>query len=239
MLHNFLKFIKKHSWFISIIPVALVIGMTTQIGLISTYNAWSCFDWSQVPNDTAILFLPVCSLFLGWIAFVWRTPDSKWWYVWRFFITIAVIVACEYLLAWIGYANPFTFLLWSSFIFGAILSLLTDFSKWLDNKIGDFSDKRVSVNFFFGIFPWLIIMALLTIYMVFRGFSVLFYDGIYKGSYVINHNAKSATWATLPKLPLHYLNSKCVMYGTWLLITNNESAEVLVNTSSIPITSSK
>lgn len=234
-----LKFIKKHSWLVGIIPVALSIGMIMQIWLMSTYNAWSCFDWSQVPNDTVILIFPVFSLFLWYVTFAWWSPKWIYWRIWKFILTIVVIILCEILLSLMHYATPYTMLIWSSFMLGIISAFSIGTSNWIANKIEKSWNKQASTNFTFTILPSLAVILLIAFYVVFRWFAVLFYDWIYYGSYAINRDAKSSTWVILSKLPLHYINSKCVMYWTWLLMTNNDNAEVLVNTASMPITTSR
>lgn len=220
-LHKILKSIKKESkitFWLSLLPITLLVGILWQIAILSKYNAIVFFSWWQVLNDTAIVMLLI-------ISYIW------WYFSYNFFKTFKPNLPEK----WRG----FLFIIYSFFLITIIFYFLWIFNIyliwififyifWYFQSILDWTIKN-NENVNFNLKYWIFIISSIPLYIIYLlfililCFSILVYNFIYQNIEIkiekINYK-------------INYMNDKYIIYSSWSetkIIPNDWKNDFIIN----------
>ena len=247
-LHKLLKSLKKESkitFWLSLLPITLLVGILWQIAILSKYNALVFFSWWQVLNDTAILLLPVIFLFISLLLvdiFVYILNLNPIWLLKKFFISIInslLILIILWLLRIIpeNLFNYYFMLNWFYYIFWLFLYILVPFNDKkekisictkfryfyidLKNYIKNKKEERLSkLVFFLPIIAFIFIFAII---FFLSSLCSIWYKNLYEWTKInINWN----------EIKVNYMNDKYIIYSSWSetkIIPNDWKNEFIIN----------
>lgn len=211
------KLFKKESkitFWLSLLPITLLIGILWQIAILSKYNAIVFFSWWQVLNDTSILMLQVIVFFL-WVlsAYIYSlikpSKIEKWisWIILFFFCIIVLSITILFLKNIYIFSIIILFLLW-------YFSYMFNFLVWNRWKHPGKNDNYV--------IP--VILNLLVLLIVFLIWWMLnyFFSFLYK-NIEIKVQDKNHT--------INYINDKYILYSSWSevkIIPNDGKNEFII-----------
>lgn len=225
------KLFKKESkitFWLSLLPITLLVGVLWQIAILSKYNALVFFSWWQVLNDTSILMLQVIVFFL-WVisAYIYSlikpSKTEKWisWIILFFFCIIVLSITIWFLKNIYIFSIIVLFLLW-------YFSYMFNFLVWDRWKHPGKNDNYV--------IP--VIFNLLVLLIVFLIWWMLnyFYSFLYQNIEIKVQN--TSTWTTLTwsniwfkSYEVKYMNDKYILYSSWSevkIIPNDGKNEFII-----------
>jgi len=113
------KAIKKVSIILPIIPFLLIIWILYQFSFLIWINKTPFFSWSQVINDTSILFFPLVS-WISWFLLANEIDPLKKQWFWKDFLGLIFITTVIYFV----FYGLLSKLLWNAFILWSLSNLI-------------------------------------------------------------------------------------------------------------------
>lgn len=200
-------FFEKFRKILPFLPITLLAGISTQLILLTKYNALILFSWGQVINDTVLLCIPF-SIMAAW-AYFWQTDSdytsTKKKMVIRFFTTIfigIVLVSLTNLILPKAWAVP-------QYLFFMYMAGLGYFHllKSSNHKPAELNKR----NF------WRPLGMLLCILLIF-GLLFFYLDKIYS-FFIKDAYIETEGWS---REKIQYVNDKYIIYGSGSVLTKND-----------------
>lgn len=203
-LNKILKSLKKESkitFWLSLLPITLLVGILWQITILSKYNAVVFFSWWQVLNDTAILMLLIVAYFLWYFTYnFFKTLKPTLWEKWRGFLFIIYSFLLLSLIIYIFWIYNIYYV-WIFLIY--ILWYLQSILNW---TINNNDKKNLNMKYWIFIIPSISLYLIYLIFSILLCFSILVYHFLYTNIEIkmdnINHQ-------------INYINDKYIIYSSW------------------------
>lgn len=209
-----LKEESKITFWLSLLPITLLVGILWQIAILSKYNAIAFFSWWQVLNDTAILIPQLIVSFLwvlsAYIYYLVNTTKKEKWISWMILFLFSIIISS--INSWFfenNYLNCFiySFMLWYfSYVIVKII-----WNKWNEQEKYD--------NY---IIPTIMVIFVLLVVFLFWRILNYFYSFLYQNIEIkLDKNYQ-----------INYINDKYIFYSSWSetkVIPNDWKNEFIIN----------
>lgn len=191
--------------FLQFAPLLLILWALWQTMMLSNYNALVLFSWTQVFNDTVIIFIPFLMggiWYYLWLIDCWYYPSIKW-HVWRLVSIVVSIILCILVCAYIFPKNNLWLLLLSWFM-SLLWSFYSIFIPW-NSKINIIKNNAIRNWLRPVILIPIILLLLPTLHNFFPRIYLFFYNNL-----EIQTNTGNEK--------IRYMNDKYIIYGSWKIL---------------------
>lgn len=207
-LSKIIKILEKEfkiKFWISLLPITLLIWIISQLLIITQYNAIMFFSWWQVLNDTIIFSLLVLALILWYLShdlFLKFKPNI--WEKWRWGLFIFYILFLSFFILWfIAYfTNSFYYYItWIILFYFVWYILYLSFQFWKSKW-----DKKLDEKYWIFLLPSLYLIMYLLVFTILFSWVKMLNNFIYQNIEIKINDQNHK---------INYMNDKYIFYSSW------------------------